>query len=62
MEWLAGDNPRDLLFQSTESLDKHPGYIERRQNEAKRRLLDLVWQIIFYIVSLNGIGVIYLVI
>ncbi|XP_071921435.1 uncharacterized protein [Coffea arabica] len=42
MEWMVGDNPRDLLFLSTESLDQHPGLTERRQNEAKRRLLDLV--------------------
>ncbi|KAL3520688.1 hypothetical protein ACH5RR_018837 [Cinchona calisaya] len=42
MEWMAGDSPRDLLFLSTETSDQHPGYKERWQNEAKRRLLDLV--------------------
>ncbi|KAK9282959.1 hypothetical protein L1049_011184 [Liquidambar formosana] len=43
MEWIAGENPSDLLFVSTvKSIDHGSRYSERQQFDAKRRLLDLV--------------------
>lgn len=43
MEWIAGENPSDLLFISTgNSTDHGSRYSERQQLDAKRRLLDMV--------------------
>ncbi|XP_052199023.1 uncharacterized protein LOC127806070 isoform X2 [Diospyros lotus] len=43
MEWMDGESPRDLIDMSTtESIDHGSSYSKWQQNDAKRRLLDLV--------------------
>ena len=43
MEWMVGENPTDLVSVSTESsVDNGSAYSERQRFDAKRRLLDLV--------------------
>ncbi|XP_057476620.1 uncharacterized protein LOC130764404 [Actinidia eriantha] len=43
MEWMVGENPRDLIDMSTtEAIDHCSSYSKRQQSDARRRLLDLV--------------------
>uniref|UniRef100_A0A803N621 Protein kinase domain-containing protein n=2 Tax=Chenopodium quinoa TaxID=63459 RepID=A0A803N621_CHEQI len=42
MEWLAGDNPTDLLLACTGAKDNSAAPSEKQAVEAKQRLLDLV--------------------
>ncbi|XP_021757383.1 uncharacterized protein LOC110722422 [Chenopodium quinoa] len=42
MEWVAGDNPTDLLLACTGAKDNSSASSERQAIEAKQRLLDLV--------------------
>ncbi|CAK9136146.1 unnamed protein product [Ilex paraguariensis] len=43
MEWIVGENPNDLLFIATkEPIDHGSRHSEKRQSDAKMRLLDLV--------------------
>lgn len=42
MEWMVGESPRDLLFLASESADHDSVHHEKRQMEARKRLLDLV--------------------
>lgn len=42
MEWMVGESPRDLLFLASESADQDSVHHEKRQMEARKRLLDLV--------------------
>lgn len=60
MEWMVGENPRDLLFKSTEPVDRTSGYKVRLQNEAKRKLLDLVGWTASFMLFLNRIRLLYL--
>ena len=44
MEWMVGENPRDLIDMSTtEAMDHCSSYSKRQQSDARRRLLDLVY-------------------
>ena len=43
MEWMVGESPTDLLAVCTgSSVDNGFAYSERQKFEAKRRLLDMV--------------------
>lgn len=42
MEWVDGENPKDLLFLSQGSGHNSVGFSERQQLEAKKHLLDMV--------------------
>eukprot|EP00268_Persea_americana_P016383 TRINITY_DN1776_c0_g1_i3.p1 TRINITY_DN1776_c0_g1~~TRINITY_DN1776_c0_g1_i3.p1 ORF type:complete len:654 (-),score=136.99 TRINITY_DN1776_c0_g1_i3:431-2392(-) len=42
MEWVDGENPKDLLFLSQGSGHTSVGFSERQQLEAKKHLLDMV--------------------
>lgn len=50
MEWMVGESPTDLVFVSTESsVDNGSAFSERQRLDAKRRLLDLVCDLLqFY--------------
>lgn len=50
MEWMVGESPTDLVSVSTESsVDNGSAYSERQRFDAKRRLLDLVCDLLqFY--------------
>lgn len=43
MEWMVGESPSDLIYLSSKSpAPKGENNIDREQNDARRRLLDLV--------------------
>lgn len=42
MEWLAGENPTELLAKCNTSFENESQYSEKQRIDAKRHLLDLV--------------------
>lgn len=43
MQWMVGESPSDLIYLSSKNpAPKGANYLEREQNDARRRLLDLV--------------------
>lgn len=49
MEWMVGESPTDLLSMSTgSSVDNDSAYAERQKFDAKRRLLDLVCDLLHF--------------
>jgi hypothetical protein len=52
MEWVAGENPRDLLSLSKGISDSTTELSEKQKLEAKGRLLDLVFS---YLIIRNSL-------